>query len=310
MEIEKLLQETFIDFDIEKYSNQLVNNYKKIECFNTLKSKALIIERLERIVEHYEDFKEVSCPEKLTNILDEKIEEYEYQEEKCVEALSLLLKFDCINDEIKERIEKELLKANQIIEVSLYSIGDLPRIPIIERYYMPTIEEIIEELRQEQKESPYPFKVFCEKKRSSIITEFKESFETIISNKFLANMKSNVVTGNTFSRILHAFIEVQCLESLLTGKKITLPPSKPLKWNANKNDLITLFKALKDNGIIQATSNDISRMIRYIYEDKDGNRFTDNYIKDVFKPSKNKESKPVLEVIPELIQVLQENTKK
>lgn len=130
---------------------------------------------------------------------------------------------------------------------------------------------------------------------------------TILDGEFIYNL-DNFKNAFDFSLEIDKIKTAIYLTTQIKGETPKHPIIKPLQWNGNINALATLFNELLDSGIITGTKENIKRLLINNFVNDNGRDLSKHYLDEIFKPSKMKVNKKVIETLTPFIDTLKENS--
>jgi hypothetical protein len=247
--------------------------------------------------------RQTDMPEKIANQYDDKIQHFEKQLNEYKEICLDLPLFNSVKCDLENHNKK----------YTYFDKNELPGIDInmiefwlVERREI-RIMDFIKELDDDFLKSPLSKNTFYNNK----LTELKEYdfvfLPHILNGDFIYNLDNNKICLQ-FALEIDKIKQIIYLESQLKGIEPEHPPIKKLNWNANTNELVTIFYMLHEAGIIGTTTKEnLKRFLRYNFLDKNNNTLSSSYLDDIFKPEKYKQNKKILPELNKLIEVLKQN---
>ena len=160
--------------------------------------------------------------------------------------------------------------------------------------------EKIEEIEYRKIGSSLADEVFYSDESVYLLAYDFEYLDEIIDSKIVANLDIEKYAERFLNEIVNIKAQIY-VEEKIKNQSQHLRLIKPVKWNGKINELVTIFIALKDNGVISGSNEDIKRFLLQNFVTTNGEKISKNTIDDIFKPNKGKTNKIMNKEIIDLI---------
>ncbi len=305
----------FFNFDLDKYIGFLLDKYrlfvelKYLPHYKTLEKDYLL--RKWRANSHFLTRKNKLLPPSINALYDKRINANAERIEK-LKGLCYnydMLKFKCVSEQVKLENPKAkeyfLFTANELKNLDI-KIGDLRA--YFNLLYPNNITHFLEDLEDEYRGIPTSKEQFYIKKLKFLKEQDFVYLPQILRGDIVYNLDDEGNEIIPFYGEVATIQQIIYLETLIRGKEPLHPPTKPLQWTGQTNELATILIELQKAGLIKSSMTNIRRLIANNFTDKNGNKMAETgYLGDVFNTSKYKTSKAVEEFIHPLIAELTKN---
>lgn len=300
----------FYSLDIDKYIDWLIDRYK---LYSTIWSVVYFDEMINDLHlrkylanSHFLVTRSIKLPEKIENAYNEKIQHFEKQKNKYKDLFFYLPFFKSINIDKKELKHKygglstEQLRSTSINSRHLIFWLNEQK----ESYYI----DLIDEINERKKATPLTDVVFYQREKDKILNNFTfEYLPLIIDGKFIFDLDIPTDALRFASEIDKIRVLIYLSEKI-QGDTIKHPLTKSIQWNGNINALATVFYALADANIIETSTENIKRLLISNFTDSENKELSKHYLDEIFKVSKGKLNKEVLNEMQPLLSILTKNS--
>ena len=243
-------------------------------------------------------------------LIDDKIRELEaknVESKELLELIELRKEYRFILPEISSfwgRVKK-LDENNK--EYYYFTKDELLQINISNEFVEKIFNEIetqfnekIEEIEYRKIGSSLADEVFYSDESVYLLAYDFEYLDEIIDSKIVSNLDIEKYAERFLNEIVNIKAQIY-VEEKIKNQSQNLRMINPVKWNGKINELVTIFIALKDNGVISGSNEDIKRFLLQNFVTTNGEKISKNTIDDIFKPNKGKTNKIMNKEIIDLI---------
>lgn len=301
----------FYNLDIDKYLDWLLEKYNRFSTIGLLpfydeKIKELYIRNYE-IHTHYLQTRSKPLPEKIEKLYKDKIKSFENKKNKYDTLKYELISFDSVvhNRKLGEVKKYGFFDAD---ELSNIKISDYWLKHWLIREKTSYLDDLVDALDERKNSSPLKEIAFYQKELNQILqaNDF-DYLPQIIEGAFIYDLDNDKNALN-FATEIDRIRLVIYLNEKIQGDTVKHSLTKPIKWTGNINALATVFYALADANIIETSTENIKRLLISNFTDSENKELSKHYLDEIFKVSKGKLNKEVLNEIQPLLSILTKNS--
>lgn len=301
----------FYSLDIAKYLDWLLDKYKTYSTIWLLpfcdEQIADLQIRNYEMFSHYLKTRSQKLPEQIENLYKEKIKHFENQKRKYDYLKYEVISFDSVRNN---------RKLGEVKKYGFFDADELSEIKITDYYLrywlidekLSYFNDLIDELNERKKSTPLKDVIFYQKELNRILQDYEFNYlPQIIEGDFIYNL-DNDKNALSFATEIDKIRLVIYLNEKIQGDTVKHSLTKPIKWTGNVNALATVFYALADANIIETSTENIKRLLISNFTDSDNKELSKHYLDEIFKVSKGKLNKEVLNEIQPLLSILTKNS--
>ena len=301
----------FYSLDIDKYLDWLLEKYKTYSTIWLLPFYDKQINDLSYrnyvLSSYYLQTRSKPLPEKIENLYKEKIKRFENHKQKYDYLKYEVISFDSVRNN---------RKLGEVKKYGFFDADELSEIKITDyhlKYWLirektSYLDDLIDDLNERKKSSPLKDIVFYQRELTRILQDYEFTYlPQIIEGAFIYDLDNDKNALN-FATEIDKIRLVIYLNEKIQGDTVKHSLTKPIKWTGNVNALATVFYALADANIIETSTENIKRLLISNFTDSENKELSKHYLDEIFKVSKGKLNKEVLNEIQPLLSILTKNS--